>query len=343
MQSPTSNIAALDGLRGLCCLLVVLFHGSFFEPQYSVVWMQQAHICVMMFFCLSGFLMAYQYMPGALQLRYWFAYIVRRFFRVYPMYILFVLMFWVTYRVTGFSLFAFVPDSQSAVNHALFLEANFYFWTVQAETIFYIIFAFVGYGLLWLERLNIVTLKMLSLIWLALIIMAYHYPEISFYTKLSFFFTGSMAGYWYKMHGAHQLFPPYIWNVIALLAIGAFTISPTIISWKIYDYPWQNALFPGILLPVALLAIIKSSGWITPLFTTRPLRFLGAISYSLYLVHVYIMSHIYEWFSGHIVSGLAVLLVLSITTAWILHISIEKPLQLYGKKLSKKIMASTHA
>src|SRR5271155_4709859 len=76
MASDESSIPALDGLRGFACLLVLFSHAGWAGlcPRLPIA----GHLGVMVFFTLSGFLMAYLYMPGRLSMRYWLAFLLRR-------------------------------------------------------------------------------------------------------------------------------------------------------------------------------------------------------------------------------------------------------------------------
>ena len=79
----------LDGLRGLAALMVAFGHAGYFGWVRLVV---GAATCgVILFFFLSGFMMAHHYLTdvpsGARRggmLRYWGTFLARRFVRVYP-------------------------------------------------------------------------------------------------------------------------------------------------------------------------------------------------------------------------------------------------------------------
>ena len=79
-RQPT--ILALDGIRAAACLAVVLGHAGY--QGFTFVLSGLATFGVMLFFALSGFLMAYHYLPERFSLRYWVSFLTHRFIRVYP-------------------------------------------------------------------------------------------------------------------------------------------------------------------------------------------------------------------------------------------------------------------
>jgi hypothetical protein len=60
-QAAGNNVTrfeALDGWRGICACLVVLFHFHGFSPIYSVELVRNSYLFVDFFFVLSGFVIA---------------------------------------------------------------------------------------------------------------------------------------------------------------------------------------------------------------------------------------------------------------------------------------------
>lgn len=91
------RLSALDGLRGIAALLVVVFHFRHFGPWFGLPWvggsefLNKGYLWVDLFFVLSGFVLAHVYahgfrhgLPRWDQVRtFWWA----RFARVYPLHL----------------------------------------------------------------------------------------------------------------------------------------------------------------------------------------------------------------------------------------------------------------
>ena len=84
-------IRSIEGLRGVAALLVALFHAYVYNkwggfPATSGV-LQHAWLFVDLFFVISGYVMASAYSDRLDSGRAAFAYMIRRFFRLYPLHI----------------------------------------------------------------------------------------------------------------------------------------------------------------------------------------------------------------------------------------------------------------
>jgi peptidoglycan/LPS O-acetylase OafA/YrhL len=84
-------IRSIEGLRGIAALLVALFHAYVYSrwggfPAQSGV-LQHAWLFVDLFFVISGYVMASAYSERLDSPRPAFAYMVRRFFRLYPLHL----------------------------------------------------------------------------------------------------------------------------------------------------------------------------------------------------------------------------------------------------------------
>lgn len=81
----STAIVALDGLRGIAALAVVLFHIRNFT---GVMLLPGAYLAVDLFFCISGFVLTHAYarrMRDGMDVR---SFMLRRIIRLYPLYLL---------------------------------------------------------------------------------------------------------------------------------------------------------------------------------------------------------------------------------------------------------------
>ncbi len=121
------NFAALDGVRGFATLLVL--------AQHTGIVRGSGYFGVLMFFFLSGFLLTTPFVhrpDRALSYAYMSHYLVRRLKRILPMYFTMITI-----------TILFLGKIDVAIRHYLFLQANGHYWTVAQEMLFYLILPLV--------------------------------------------------------------------------------------------------------------------------------------------------------------------------------------------------------
>lgn len=339
-----NEIPTLNGLRGMACLLVLYTHLG--EEGWGKSGMEIGSIGVLLFFTLSGFLMAYHYLPGGSSLRYWMAYLVRRVFKVYPAYCFTVIMAW--YGASNMRALRYykgheISDLLMLENLNKFLRP---FWTIEAEMKFYFYFCILGMisallkiprhklFWLWLAILSITTLAIIGNFGGIIYIYAY-------------FFSGVLAGVFYTTSAMHH---PKIRFYANLIVISYLVILLTYIGYNTahQSFPfkrmqafllWQNSygVYFAPFYVLFLLSVVYCTGWVQWLFSNPVMHFLGTISYSLYLSHIFIIyisndyNNVRDWI-------FFILLMAEILGAAILlQLIVEKPFNSFGKYIALKI------
>src|SRR5436190_15498959 len=89
---------ALDGLRGVCAVMVVLFHGAFNSHLHDLLLIQRGWLFVDFFFVLSGFIIADVYGEKIRQGVDFIQFVALRLGRLYPLH-LFVLSLYIAYEI----------------------------------------------------------------------------------------------------------------------------------------------------------------------------------------------------------------------------------------------------
>ncbi|WP_161992740.1 acyltransferase family protein [Aureimonas leprariae] len=99
---------ALTGIRGIAAVAVVLYHvGEAVEQRFGIpapAPFRHGYIAVDLFFVLSGFIIAYNYMnlfSGGFDLRSYATFIGKRVARLYPLYLVLTLVYFVKNAIRG--------------------------------------------------------------------------------------------------------------------------------------------------------------------------------------------------------------------------------------------------
>lgn len=141
------HIHSLTGLRGLAALIVFISHAANFSLLPIVLGYGFGQLGVMLFFLLSGFLMAHLYISEDFNCRNVKKFAVARAARVLPLYflIIFISMVITQYIDHAFS-YNFSLDNTGALLPAVLLAyAPDILWTIPVEIQFYMLFIGIWY------------------------------------------------------------------------------------------------------------------------------------------------------------------------------------------------------
>jgi len=302
---------ALDGLRGIAALMIVFYHcgvelraAPFFVPGFTGV-----HL----FFVLSGYLIARPFLARLIENRplpSWRRYALRRLVRIYPTYLVALLVF-VAMRVAGHLR---TPNTTDIVHHVLlifnfgnpaeFRSINIVMWTLAIEAQFYVILPLAaGVCRRLASGLRAAQLLSCGFVVVGLASRSLEYittpgAEVRFRLPFSFldlFACGLLAAYVELAHAA--FFRERLWLRGALL-LGAAALLLADNYW-LERAPSGDWLNPSSLLQVMLYPIAVCAAFAAIVLCTRTrkrrrahvltwpaLTFTGQISYSMYLYHV---------------------------------------------------------
>jgi peptidoglycan/LPS O-acetylase OafA/YrhL len=112
--TPAHRYVVLDGLRGVAALAVMLHHFTQHTPHPIFA---GAGLAVDLFFCLSGFVIAYSYWDKLRQRMSPFEFVLRRIVRLYPMFVIGVV-------IGAFSLYYKIAANQTDLPAGQFLPAT---------------------------------------------------------------------------------------------------------------------------------------------------------------------------------------------------------------------------
>lgn len=313
------EILSLTGIRAAAALAVVAFHFALDLVPESAWLLHRlvgsGFVAVSFFFVLSGFVLAHHYEPERFQTphelrRFW----VRRFARVYPLYLLSLAVGAAAAWPKSLYELAAPPEALrlglqllllNAWHHVAMFKWNWAAWSLSVEAAFYFVFPWLIVALRKLSTLRLWLL--LAVCWTAT------FAAPALYTALDpdgfgrpFEVHDDALFAWYlKFFPVHR-FPEFIAGLgagllytrrrgdlsertAAATTIAAMVVLLVFLTSKLIPHAYLQA---GVLLPV-FLAIIR--GLATPSFvgtaaSWRPLLTLGRASYAIYILHVPVFS-----------------------------------------------------
>lgn len=339
------RVAGLDGLRGLAALYVMLFHAWLLSfkhfphntgPAY-LTWAMYGRLSVVFFLALSGFSLALG--PAADQWRLGGVarFLRRRAWRILPAYwaaLLFSLV--IAYQVPA--THKGPPTDRSIAVFGLLLQDFFHartpngaFWSVAVEAELYLLFPLF---LLIRRRLGaVVLLAAITLPLLAYGVARGAPPEgdtgLTWHLAPVFVAGIVAAGIRWKL--------PWHWLSAAAILPVLYVIHLKGSYWTGHHYFWIDlAITPGLTMLIIAVAT-RSAPWLTRLLSSRPLHELGKISYSLYLIHLPILTVLGKKVAPHFAergphTWIFVVVVgvpISLVVAWVFAHAFELPFQRY--------------
>jgi peptidoglycan/LPS O-acetylase OafA/YrhL len=359
------RVASLTGIRAVAALLVMLTHAAYTTGKYThgyagLVW-SRAEIGVPIFFVLSGYLLFGPWVKAAQRggaspsVR---RYAWHRVRRIMPAYIVTVLAAFAIYhfRTAGpnpghswTGLFRNLTLTQIYTDNYLYSylhQGLTQMWSLAVEAAFYVALPVLAYLLLvvlcrrqWRPRLLLAGLGALALLtpaWLILVHTTDVLPDgarLWLPTYLAWFIGGMILAVLQRMGvRAYGL-------VCVPLAVVCYFIASTPIAGEPTTSPYElvaalaKAAFYAVIatLAVAPLALVGPAagegqqGWYARMLATRPMVFLGEISYEIFLIHLITMEIVmveivrYPIYTGSMVMLFVVTLVVTVPLAWLLH------------------------
>lgn len=279
------HIKSLDGLRGVAVLIVLLAH-SHHVNEVNNIFQYFGRVGVYLFYILSAFLLdtqiAYKLKNGKASFWYWLNYSLRRFLRIIPIYFLYLLGYYLFHRKF---LANFITSPEDVVYSIFMLESHGVFWSIPVEFKYYIFSPFLmlifhrllkwEMGLIIPVGLNIYFLSMYFNF-------EYGLEWTSTLKSIPAFLLGSiLAIFEVNNLKLKKIRVIEIITLIGLLFSNLYTTG--------YLFPSEiQSLFNIYIMPLFLGGIFISSkyGLLRKIMEAKFLRFLGTVSFSIYLSHM---------------------------------------------------------
>lgn len=374
MAESRHQLAFLDGLRGIASLWVVVGHAMFLTG-YKVMILAEPDMAVELFIIISGFLMTYHYQAREAREPWmapdtWKTFWVRRFFRIAPLYyvcLAVALYFGPELWQARLDAASIMPGGveeqaryadryldQSLTN--ILMHVSFVFgatwthnfrtvlpdWSIGLEMQYYLVLPFLMIAVLKLGRVAgmalLVGLMALAGAWLdrnGYVIGAYSMLPMKFHL----FAAGMLMAMTLRVDAKWK------W----LLVLGAIAVIFVPLGGG------RSAMHRGIKIGIVLgfLALLYRDrlpalmqwpvGMLDKIFSNPLSRWIGDVSYGVYLLHLLIMLPVCGWLAlslpdmapfPRFLSALGLTCVLTYGSAWLCFRFIEEPGIALGRKIA---------
>lgn len=293
----------LDGLRGIAVLFVLFSHLSNYGlhafPRIS--FSGSGKYGVFLFFNLSAFLLTLPFLrltnSELRNIKVWLNYGVRRFFRIFP---LFIIVLTISYNFKDNALF--IPISTwEFKRHLLLLHGKNIFWTIPVEFKYYFILPVVALIFVLFKK-NIVPSTIFITATLIIVIRLLWPSENSQMNTvilgpyLPIFLLGSFSALLIEKTSNLKWIEKASFRLASetgafVLILSIFILIPEILG-KILDRGittdslHKDFLLFGIIWSLFIVLCHLGSGVLRKILSGKPIRFIGIISFSMYLWHI---------------------------------------------------------
>ncbi|MCH7401709.1 acyltransferase family protein [Belliella kenyensis] len=351
-----SEIKSLTGIRGLAAIIVAIHH---FNSKYVLDFLissdnkiinyyllnfaDNGYLMVELFFILSGFVLALSYDQKIKLLDkniYW-DFMVRRFNRIYPLYFFSVIIYFILFSKNHFN------DIDSFFINLFFLEVwfpreftlNNVFWSLCTEWFAYLLFPFVLVTALFRNKPFFYFLLIALLIFILAPVLNTErlYDDVEYWILDLRMSNGT--GAFLRCLGSYCIglaifkiykdYPRFVvilgkkWIIIFILIVFFYSFSKTDIILCF--------LFGGLILAVT------NNNPLSRLFSSKPVYFLGLISYSVYLNHMMFLrilifsfnKNYWQLSTSNLVIGFILFISLTLIFSYLTYVLIEKKIGNY--------------
>ncbi|MBB3741843.1 peptidoglycan/LPS O-acetylase OafA/YrhL [Rhizobium sp. BK591] len=320
-MSRPDYIPSLDGLRGVAALLVVGAHIGFIFPITAPHLVSMGDEAVGLFFALSGFLMAHLYGSRPVTRENVLDFLVSRFARIYPVYLAAVVLVAMLSSVQNLDFVQPIAGGADFVRHVILLGSSGVFWSIPPEIQFYLLFPVLWLCLAQPQRYSGMIVG-LTVVVVVDGLVELPGPGIMLVSKLPYFLFGALAGMMHSYWGS--------WIPSTLTGISTLFLLAVFFTYR-HIFPGFSPEFWSLQSAVAAAVIVGLVARQPPIaadvLAAAPVRFLGKISFSLYLFHVPIMFLARLTFDGLMPEPALIVatLFVAVAGAWFIHETIEAP------------------
>ena len=351
------DIPALTALRAVGALWVVFYHFDNELRFFQTSWIRAGYLGVDLFFVLSGFVIAYSYADDFARGRTgWRPFLAARLARIYPMHLFSLLMLLVMYR-TALSIGSpLMPSEYTARDFLLnllllqswglsdHLSWNYPSWSISTEWFVYLCFPLIAAALSKVRSQRDAWAGWLALFAaLALVAAIRNGGNLDLLNGWSLlrggceFLMGALLFVIYRFDPR----PSRGWSRTAIMAALAGLL------W--FPFRATDFVYP-VIFSVIVFAAARARGALQMALSSRPVVYLGEISYSIYMTHILLRKLVVRWVHLEVApdSNLAVRLAvfglcvaLALLVAALCYHAVESPARTALRRLSKRPTEAT--
>lgn len=308
MSEKQQRIGAIDGLRAIAVICVLIYH---LFPKA----LPGGFIGVDIFFVISGYVVCGSLLKSPIQ-NFWSfvsGFYARRVLRIYPALI-------AVLTTTGILSRLFIPDSYlSSMNKATGLAAFFgasnfllvfktdgYFshsaelnpflhtWSLAVEEQFYFLFPLILFLLLRFKPQNSIVGRLTSALLPGLFLISlafsawetFYRHESAYYLLPSRFWELALGVILCLQHAQSRLIPTRVSDSKIFVLAGLGSIGVSLVFTDITQFPFPWAIAPAVGTALCITGLVQNHANLAQtILSSRPVTYLGRISYSLYLWH----------------------------------------------------------
>lgn len=322
---------ALDGLRGIAALVVVVSHYSNETNLWNgLLGSGAGQAGVILFFILTGFLITHLHINEEFSCRNIGSYGIRRTSRVYPYFVVVAalpaFLIWVGFPgKIGMSDIDSIPVYLRQI--LLIDRGSNVFWTIQVEIIFYASFLAM-WALYRAVKSYLLVFSVLSLI---LVFCLYVKPKTGFlfFDSGHIFLIGVLSAIAYRWTSSEK--NGFLWSVVGVMLLLSVPLTFPVVYLSLVGSkidPWFSVLMLSqlaILFNVAL----RGGGALNYILSSRLLVWFGKISYSMYLLHYFVLVGFLS-LAGPVTNHLlyfSCVMIMVIVVSWAGYRYVEMPIQ----------------
>lgn len=288
---------ALDSWRGISACMIAVFSINAFSNAYDVPLVRNAYLFVDFFFVLSGFVIAAAYQERLQQGFGIGKFMLLRFGRLYPLHITMLAAYVLTELLSGGS-FTGERSVQSIFTNGLLIHSlgihdnltwNLPSWSISTEFYTYLIFALALVLLREFFWLILIVIALVGPISIAMLsdnnmYVSYDYGLIR---NLYGFALGVLALHLYRHLREIRDGLGITAGQVTLIEIAVVAVIAVFVS--LAGSKTVSVIGP-YLFAVAVIVFAFEEGALSGYLKTRPFMFLGTLSYSIYMVHSFIIA-----------------------------------------------------